>query len=73
MPKKTREQKIRASMRREQVTNFTFTAQESPKPSSITTATTTNIKGDLVKTAFLGSIFIFAEIVLYLLAGRLGL
>ena len=72
MPKKTRREKIRASERKEQAAHFTFTAQQTLKPSTVNSYPTARISGDIVKTVSLGSMFIVAEIVLYFLAGRLG-
>lgn len=73
MPKKTRKEKILAQKRQNNAFVFSYTAQTTRKTvSPVLTQEYNYIKKDIVKTVFLGGIFILGEVFLYLYSKQLG-
>lgn len=72
MPKKTLKEKIRSEVRKEQTALFSFRASTSLKQPILNAYSVTYVRGDILKTVYIGSAFILTEIVLYSLSGRFG-
>jgi hypothetical protein len=73
MPKKTRQQKIRADRNRTTVASpfsFSYSATSISAVKSIDTTDQHFIKADILKTLILGSLFMLFEVLVYFLAKK---